>query len=502
MQLSKILDGVRVVKLFSSATGKMVLTQDVTVHAIHYDSRRIGRADLFVAIPGTVVDGHRYIDSAIHNGAAVVVVQNDEAMPDPYFMHAGVIKVVVPDARVALATMSANFYGQPSKQLRLIGVTGTNGKTTTTHLIKAVLEQHGERVGLIGTIEYRIGDEVIPATHTTPESLELNELLAAMVGRGCTAAVMEVSSHSLVLSRVHGLDFRAGVFTNLTQDHLDFHRSMDEYARAKKLLFDGLAPDAAAVINAEDSYGTALAGGTKAQVTSYGWQSKATVEAQNVSLAMGGMTLSVAHGGVLTPVASSLTGRFNVSNVLAAYATGVALKIPDSQIADGIARVKAVRGRFEQIPSPAGWMAVVDYAHTPDALEKCLRTIREIISPRTPSRIIAVFGCGGDRDRTKRPIMGRIASELSDITIITSDNPRTEDPGSIIAEVRAGVVRGSNVMIEPDRRAAVRKALGLARTGDVVLLAGKGHEDYQVIGRTKVHLDDHEEVEKFIRDAR
>jgi UDP-N-acetylmuramoyl-L-alanyl-D-glutamate--2,6-diaminopimelate ligase len=501
MFLSHLLEGVIVTKLFSIQYGKMLPTQETQVSGICYDSREVRLGDLFVAIPGTALDGHRFIDNAIANGASVVVVQDDAARPDMFFVHAGVVKVVVPDTRKALARMAANYYGRPSHRLRLIGVTGTNGKTTTTHLIKSILEAGGETVGLIGTIEYRIGGEVIPATHTTPESLELNRLLARMVERGCTAAVMEVSSHSLALSRVEGLEFRAGVFTNLTQDHLDFHGTMEAYFGAKKLLFDDLPADASAVINADDSRGEEMVHDTRARRLSYGILTPANFRAQDVELSIAGTRFVITHDGMRTLVESQLTGRFNVSNLLAAYSTGVALGLPEEQIVRGISALKAVRGRFEQIASPAGWTAIVDYAHTPDALENCLRTIHEVMPGQGAGKIITVFGCGGNRDAGKRPVMGRIASELSDVVVVTSDNPRREDPKTIVDQITSGVLSGAELHREIRRREAIRLGLSLARRGDVVLIAGKGHETYQVVGETRSHFDDREEVEAFIRGA-
>jgi UDP-N-acetylmuramoyl-L-alanyl-D-glutamate--2,6-diaminopimelate ligase len=501
MRLAELLEGVQVVKLFSLMFGKMVLTQDVTIRAVQYDSRKVERGDLFIAIRGTASDGHTFIDSAVSRGAAVVVVEDDTAMPDAYFMHNGVLKIVVADSRKALARIAANFYVHPSHHLMLIGVTGTNGKTTTTHLIRSMLEAHGSTVGLIGTIEYRINREVFPATHTTPESLELNQLLALMVERGCSAAVMEVSSHSLSMSRVYGLKFQAAVFTNLTQDHLDFHGTMDAYFGAKKILFDALAADAFAVTNADDPSGMRMVGDTQAQVLSYGLQGPASVRAKDVAMNVRGIALTVVHDGRSCSVRSPLSGRFNVENILATYATGVALGIVDETIATGIAGVHAVRGRFEQITSPRGWTAIVDYAHTPDALAHCLQTIRDILPQRGGARILTVFGCGGNRDRGKRPIMGRIASEMSDLTIVTSDNPRKEDPDAIIDEIMRGIVSDRNVRREADRRTAIRAALSEAQPGDVVLIAGKGHEDYQVIGEVKSHFDDREEVERFVRET-
>jgi UDP-N-acetylmuramoyl-L-alanyl-D-glutamate--2,6-diaminopimelate ligase len=499
MVLLELLEGVPVIKLFSSQYGKMVLTQDISVHSIQYDSRKVGHGDLFVAIAGTAVDGHAFVESAINRGAVAVVMQKDEALPDPFFMHAGVVKIVVPDSRKALARMAANFHGRPSSKLCLVGVTGTNGKTTTTHLIRSILEANGMKVGLVGTIGYMVGEESLPATHTTPESLELNELLSLMVKRGCTAAVMEVSSHSLSQNRVYGLEFTGACFTNLTQDHLDFHGTMDEYFKAKHILFQGLSPEACAVSNADDPYGARMLEGTVARALTYGRSNAADVQALDIRMTVAGMKLTVAYKGRTEVVETRLTGRFNVENILAAYTTGLGLGVPEDCLRTGISRLSAVRGRFEQITSPAGWTAVVDYAHTPDALEKCLRTIRDLLPPENPGRIITVFGCGGNRDRGKRPKMGRIASELSDITIVTSDNPRKENPGTIIDEVMAGVQSGSTVVREADRHAAIGKALAMAQSGDVVLVAGKGHEDYQVVGEQKHHFDDREEVETFIK---
>lgn len=498
MVLLELLEGVPVIKLFSSMFGKMVLTQDISVHSIQYDSRKVTHGDLFVAIAGTAVDGHAFVESAIGRGAVAVVMQKDEALPDPFFMHAGVIKVVVPDSRKALARMSANFYGHPSRKLRLVGVTGTNGKTTTTHLIRSILEVDGTKTGLIGTIGYMIGEEEIPATHTTPESLELNELLALMVNKGCGAAVMEVSSHSLALSRVFGLEFGGACFTNLTQDHLDFHGTMEEYFRAKRILFENLSPEACAVTNADDPYGRKIVEGTAARTLTYSRSGPADVQALDVRMSVAGMKMTVAYNGKTQALESRLTGRFNVENVLAAYVTGIGLGIGEESLGMGISRLPAVRGRFEQIVSPAGWTAVIDYAHTPDALEKCLRTVRDLLPAEKPGRIITVFGCGGNRDRGKRPKMGRIATELSDITVVTSDNPRKEEPGAIIDEVMTGIRSGAAVHREEDRRAAIAKALAMARPGDVVVVAGKGHEDYQVVGEQKHHFDDREEVENFI----
>lgn len=498
MNLAQLLEGVRVTKMFQTMYGRMVVTHDVAVNSIQYDSRKIGLNDCFVAIRGTGMDGHSYVSTAIDRGAKVVVLENDATLSDSYFMHSGVVKIVVPDSRKALAVMSANFFGHPSKTMKLVGVTGTNGKTTTTHLLRSILETAGLKTGLIGTIEYRIGDEVIPATHTTPESLELNDLFSTMMKKGCSAVTMEVSSHALHQSRVYGLDFDAAVFTNLTQDHLDYHGTMDAYFQAKKILFDELKPSACAITNADDSYGQPIVSSTPATTMTYSIRHPADVEARNIILGIEGTTFDVLHNNETTTLSSPLVGRFNVYNMLGAFSAGTALGIPKETIRCGIEKVQSVRGRFEKIRSPKGWTAIIDYAHTPDALEKCLRTIHDVLPGRNPGKIITVFGAGGDRDRAKRPLMGAIAGELSDIAVVTSDNPRTEDPDTILEEIIHGLPKGSKFIREVDRRAAIHKAVQLAESGDVVLIAGKGHEDYQVIGTRKIHFSDREVVEEII----
>ncbi len=507
MTLSRILDGVSVAKMFQTMYGRMVVTHEVEVRGIQYDSRKVRREEMFVAMRGGASDGHAFIERAVANGANVVVMEDDDACPDAFFMHAGVVKIVVADARKALAIMSANFFGRPSERLLLIGVTGTNGKTSTSFLIKSILEAAGRKVGLIGTIEYRIGDEVIPATHTTPESLELNELLARMVSKGCTAAVMEVSSHALAQHRVHGLKFAAAAFTNLTQDHLDYHHTMDEYYRAKKMLFDGLSANTSAATNADDEYGVRIISDTKARTLSYGI-GRGDVAASNVSLTMAKTSFTVNYRNTRYIVDSTLIGRFNVQNILAAFTTAVGLRIRDQHIVAGVANLQSVRGRFEQIASPNGWIAIIDYAHTHDGMENCLRAIHESFPKVNDStrrelrgRIICVFGAGGNRDKTKRPKMGRVAADLSDVIVLTSDNPRFEDAADIVRDIQTGIPPSATVHVEIDRRNAIRLALGMAAPGDVVLIAGKGHEEYQVCGDTKVHLDDREEVENFIQNT-
>ena len=498
MKLSRLLEGVPVSKMFQTMFGKMVVTHDVEVRALQYDSRNVQQGDCFVALRGTGTDGHRFVQQAIGNGAKVLVVEDDQAIPDSLCMHSGVVKAVVNDSRKALAILSANYYEHPSKHMRVIGVTGTNGKTTSTHLIRSLLEACGETVGLIGTIEYRFGSEVTPATHTTPESLELNALLSRMLKAGCTSVSMEVSSHALHQSRVYGIEFSAAAFTNLTQDHLDYHKTMDEYFSAKKILFDSLSEKSWAVTNRDDDWGRKLFASTRGNSLSYGFDAEADVRVTGAELSIGGTTITVEYRGTTTTLASPLVGRFNVYNTLTAYTVGLALGLPMESMKRGIEQVPVVRGRFERIASPAGWTAIIDYAHTPDALEKCLRTIHDVLPKKGRGNIITVFGAGGDRDKTKRPLMGAVVAELSDRVIVTSDNPRTEDPEAIIDGILAGIRTTGNVVREPDRRKAIEQALGRAGSGDVILIAGKGHEEYQVIGTERIHFSDREVVEAFI----
>jgi UDP-N-acetylmuramoyl-L-alanyl-D-glutamate--2,6-diaminopimelate ligase len=494
MHLSVLLEGVQVVKLFQTVFGQMVVTQDVQIHGVQYDSRKIERNDCFVALRGSERDGHRFLGDAVYNGAKVVVIEDDTAYPDSLAMHTGVVKVVVADSRKALARMAANFYGHPARKLRMIGVTGTNGKTTTTHLIKSILEAQGETVGLIGTIEYAIGKTKTSAPHTTPESLELHGILAHMVEAGCTSVSMEVSSHALHQSRVYGIDFRAAIFTNLTQDHLDYHGSMDEYFNAKKILFDELSSGRSAIINADDPWGKKITSSTAATTLSYAVKSSADIRASKVDLSLQGTSIVVEYQDKKSTVTSPLVGRFNVYNILAAYATGKALGIAEKTIQQGIAELRSVKGRLERVDSPKGWFAFIDYAHTPDALEQCLRAVRELLSG---GRIITVFGAGGDRDKTKRPLMGKIAAELSDVAIVTSDNPRSEDPEQIIRDIVVGIPKNSSFRQIVDRRAAIRTAVELAHAGDVIVIAGKGHEEYQLIGTQRIPFSDRDIVEEY-----
>lgn len=469
---------------------------EAEVRGLAYDSRRVQPGHLFVAIEGFAADGHRFISQALGAGAVAVVVQKEVLLPP------GIAWARVADSRLALAHLAARFYGHPSRKLRLIGVTGTNGKTTTTHLLAAIYREAGEKVGLIGTIANWIGDRRLPVTHTTPESLDLQALLAEMVGEGVSTAVMEVSSHALALHRVAACAFDCGVFTNITQDHLDFHRDMQDYLAAKLKLFREIGAGekpGAAVLNADDPHCGEFKNACRVPVYTYGTRAGADVRAGEVSVTGRGVSFTAYTPWGKARVHLRLSGQFNVYNALAALTAAGASGVPLEAAVRALEQVRGVRGRFELVDGGQDFTAVVDYAHTPDGLENVLRAARQI----TGGRLICLFGCGGDRDRTKRPLMGEIAARLSDVVIITSDNPRTEDPLQIIAQIEEGVKRvRADYLVEPDRREAIRLAVREARKGDTLLVAGKGHEDYQIIGTTRYPFDDREEILKAIAEIK
>lgn len=471
---------------------------NIPVRGIAYDSRRIKEGFLFLAIEGFKNDGHHFIEQAIANGATALVVQKPVAVP------AGMAWIRVPDTRQALALLSARFYDFPSRKLKLIGVTGTNGKTTTTHLLAAVYRAAGKKVGLIGTIANRIGDSILPVEHTTPESLELQQLLAEMASLAVKTVVMEVSSHALALKRVAGCRFNTGVFTNLSQDHLDFHQNMDDYLRTKAILFQMLGQEdegnaGFAVVNGDDPGADRIITASRGEIITYGLNEKAKVRASGVEVCVRGVSFQVRTPWGESRVRLKLTGLFNVYNALAALAAGGADGLPLEAMVDALEAVPGVRGRFEAIDRGQNFTVIVDYAHTPDGLENVLKTAGQL----TAGRLITVFGCGGDRDRSKRPLMGEIAARYSDIPVITSDNPRTEYPLKIIADIEEGMRRirePATYTVIPDRRQAIARALHLAEPGDVVVIAGKGHENYQLIGTQKFPFDDREEVIKVLEN--
>ena len=464
----------------------MTADPETAIGDIRYDSRAVEPGDLFVAVEGFQSDGHRFIPKAAEAGAAAVLCQRPpEGTEIPY--------ILTPDSRRALALVSAAYFGHPADKLKMIGVTGTNGKTTSTTLIKQILEKAaGAKVGLIGTIANYIGADEIPTERTTPESYELQKLLRRMVDEGCTHAVMEVSSHALVLDRVAGIRFAAGLFTNLTQDHLDFHKTMQAYAEAKALLF---AQSDAAAINVDDMWAPFMGMKTKCPVLSYGVSKPgADLSAEDVVMTASGVSFTACCGSQREEVRLGIPGSFSVSNALTALAAAVILEIPLDEAAAALRLSAGVKGRVEVVPTPEDFTIVIDYAHTPDALEKVLRTMREV----SEGRVVALFGCGGDRDGTKRPIMGRIAAENADFVVVTSDNPRTEEPEAIIADILAGIPDGAPKTVIPDRREAIAWAIDHHEPGDVIVLAGKGHETYQEVCGVKNHMDEREIVAEHL----
>ncbi len=467
----------------------------VTITGIAYDSRKVMPGNLFVAMPGQRADGHDFIPEALAKGAAGVVAEKAEAIP------AGVPGLLVKDARAVLGLLAAGWYEQPSHHMRVIGVTGTNGKTTTTHLIEGILRTAGHRVGLIGTIGNRVVGQTIPTTHTTPESLDLQELLAKMRGAGAGYVVMEASSHALELHRLTGCEFDVGVFTNLTQDHLDFHLTMDRYFAAKAKLFQKLSGGQKTgpkygLVNGDDSYSQPLMAACTVPCQTFGIEGDFTYSAREVHIKPTGVSFTVQWGkGEQLRLDLRLAGRFNVYNSLAAFGVAMQEGMDPAVAARALMDVGGVPGRFEMVDCGQPFGVVVDYAHTPDGLHNVLTTAREI----TPGRVITVFGCGGDRDRAKRPLMGEVAARLSDICVITSDNPRNEDPLAIIGDIEPGVIRGQgNYRVEVDRCQAIALAIGIAGPGDLVLIAGKGHEDYQIIKDRVLPFDDRQVVRSIL----
>lgn len=452
---------------------------------VRYDSRAVEKGDLFIAVEGYQTDGHRFIPMAAEKGAAAVLCSRPPETEVPY--------ILTPDTRRAMALVSAAYFGNPARSLTMIGVTGTNGKTTSTTLIKHMLETClGAKVGLVGTIANCIGEEEIPTERTTPESYDLQKLLRQMADAGCTHAVMEVSSHALALDRVAGIHFRAGLFTNLTQDHLDFHKTMEEYADAKALLFP--LCDAVA-LNADDPWAGFMAERVSGKALTFGMEApSAALRAENIRYTAGGVSFTASHGDERAQVTLSIPGKFSVGNALTVLAAGELLGIPLAAAAAALRTAAGVKGRVEVVPTPEDFTIVIDYAHTPDALEKVLQTMKAV----APGRVVAVFGCGGDRDGTKRPIMGKIAAENADYCVVTSDNPRTEKPEAIIDDILAGMPPETPMTVICDRREAIGWAIENHQPGDVIVLAGKGHETYQELAAGKIHMDEREIVAEFL----
>ncbi|MDI6853950.1 MAG: UDP-N-acetylmuramoyl-L-alanyl-D-glutamate--2,6-diaminopimelate ligase [Deltaproteobacteria bacterium] len=480
----------------------------VLISSLAYHSQDVTPGGLFVAIPGHKTDGRRFIASALAQGARVIVSEHDY-LPPP-----GVTAVQVPEARLALAHLSGAFYDHPSRELSLIGITGTNGKTTTSYLLEAIFSAAGHRVGVLGTVNYRLGGRCWPAPVTTPESLDLNRFLREMVANGATHALLEVSSHALDLKRVDRVAFAAGIFTNLSQDHLDYHKNLDLYFAAKSRLFleilsNGGSPAGLAVINLDDPRGRQLSQRLQVPTLTFGNHPESLVRPLSARFHREGLEARLATPQGELAIACRLVGPYNLSNILAAVAAALGLGITPDAVTRGVASLAGVPGRLERFGPAGGPHVFVDYAHTPDALVSVLTALKSLQF----ARLITVFGCGGDRDRTKRPLMGQAAAEGSDLVIVTSDNPRSEDPVAIIGEIEAGLQdmgfpplslaaakRGDKgYLVVPERREAIRLAVRFAQTDDGVLVAGKGHEDYQIVGQERRHFDDREEVQEALR---
>lgn len=483
MKLTELLKNVKPLSIAGNA--------EVDITGVNIDSRRIGPGHLFVAIKGTQTDGHAYIGKAVELGAAAVLC---ETVPEE--RKEGVTYVTVESTESAVGPVATLFYGDPSAKLKLVGVTGTNGKTTIATLLYNMFRRMGHRCGLLSTVCNYIEDEPIAASHTTPDPIELNALLARMVEAGCEYAFMECSSHAIAQKRIGGLRFAGGIFTNLTRDHLDYHKTFENYRDAKKAFFDGLPKDAFAITNADDKNGMVMVQNTRATVKTYSTRSMADFKAKIIECHFEGMYLDIDG----REVGVQFIGKFNVSNLLAVYGAAVLLGKQPEDILVVMSTLHSVSGRLEPIRSPKGYTAIVDYAHTPDALENVLNAIHEVLDGK--GRVITVCGAGGNRDKGKRPLMAQEAVKQSDVVIITSDNPRFEEPQDIINDMLAGLnaQQMKKVMTNADRREAIRTACMMAQKGDVILVAGKGHEDYQEIKGVKHHFDDKEVILSFINE--
>ncbi|MEH7375756.1 MULTISPECIES: UDP-N-acetylmuramoyl-L-alanyl-D-glutamate--2,6-diaminopimelate ligase [Bacillaceae] len=475
MKLQKLLKNLHLLVPFKG--------EDLEITSIENDNRKVQKGSLFICIKGYTVDGHDFAESAVKNGAAAILAERPLSLDVPV--------ILVKDTTRAMAVLADTLYGQPTKKLHLIGITGTNGKTTTSHLIEKIMVDAGQKTGLIGTMYTKIAEKTIETKNTTPESLTLQKTFQQMVEAGVNTAVMEVSSHALDLGRVHGCDYDVAVFTNLTQDHLDYHKTMDEYKRAKSLLFAQLGntfdhhKPKFAVLNADDPASDMYSRSTAAHVITYGIDNKADIQAKNIQMTSSGTHFNLFVETEKFPIQMQLIGKFSVYNVLASIAASLVSGVEINEIIKSIESVEGVSGRFELVNAGQDFTVIVDYAHTPDSLENVLKTVQHFAK----KRIFVIVGCGGDRDRTKRPLMAQIACQLATDPILTSDNPRSEDPLAILKEMEAGV-EGEKYKIIPDRKEAIHTAIQQATTGDVILIAGKGHETYQIIGNVVHDFDD------------
>ena len=477
--------------LYKTRLEEIIGSTNVAISSVTFDSRKVKKDSLFIATRGTASDGHHYIELAIESGAVAIVCED---LPETLKENVTYVKVL--DSSASLGYIACNFYDNPSEKLKLVGITGTNGKTTTVTLLFNLFRGLGYNVGLLSTVENKINTTVIPSTHTTPDALALNELLSKMVEAGCQYAFMEVSSHAIVQHRITGLKFTGAAFSNITHDHLDYHKTFEEYIRAKKLFFDNLQDDAFALTNKDDRNGMVMLQNTKAKKYSYGLKSIADFKSRVVENHLNGLLLSIDNQEVWV----KLIGSFNAYNVLVVYAISQLLKQDRVQVLTTLSNLNSVEGRFQYIKSKSGIVAIVDYAHTPDALKNVLETIKDI---RTGNeQVITLAGCGGDRDAAKRPIMAQIACEYSNKVILTSDNPRSENPEDILNQMQAGInpVDAKKTLRISDRKEAIRTAVAFAKEGDIILIAGKGHEKYQEINGVKHPFDDFEIVKEIFNN--
>lgn len=489
MKLNELLNKVRVIQVIGNAESKEI--EDITIN-----SQMVKKNSLFFAIEGFKTDGHKFIPDAVNQGAAAVVLQKVDTVPDQLFTHSNCVKIVVEDSRKSLAEFSNIFYNEPSKKLTLVGITGTKGKTTTAFFVKNIFEKANYKSGLIGTIANYIGNEEIKTMLTTPQSNEINSLLAKMVSKGCSHCVMEVSSHALHLHRVDYLNFKIGIFTNITSDHMDYHKTFEHYLNSKKILFDMISSDGKVVVNSDDPHFEKLLVDTKAQKFFYGASSKSDFKIQNIEFTLDGTTFKIIYKGKQYQLATNLVGHFNAYNATAAFASAVLSDIDIQTAIEGIRTTPQVPGRFEVI-SKKNKKVIIDYSHTSDSLKQALIAIHHIVKNERP--VYTVFGCGGDRDRTKRPIMGSIASSMSKKVFVTSDNPRTENPEKIIEEILNGIKQNNYTAIE-NREEAIRSAIFESEDNAVILIAGKGHENYQEINGVRKHFSDKETAIKYLEE--
>ncbi len=460
---------------------------EIEISGLTYDSRTVGEGYCFFAVAGTVVDGHNYIAKAVASGAKAVICQH---IPEEV-ANLNCTFVVVEDSNLAMGVIASNFYGNPSKELKVVGVTGTNGKTTIATLLYDLVQSMGYKAGLISTVVYMVGAKEIVSTHTTPDAIRLNAMMREMVDEGCDYCFMECSSHAIVQQRIGGLHFVGGLFTNITHEHLDYHKTFAEYIRAKKSFFDALPKEAFALVNIDDRNGEVMLQNTKAARHTLSLQKMADFRAKVIEMMVEGMELRIDNKEVWV----QFLGRFNAYNLLTVYGAALLLGFEKEEVLAHLSMLRPVSGRFETVVAKDGTTAIVDFAHTPDALENIINTIDEL--RQAGQRLIIVCGCGGDRDKTKRPVMGGMASKMADIAIFTSDNPRTEDPEQILSEMEEGVESGNRYLKIADRHEAIKTAVMLAEPHDIILLAGKGHEDYQIVGTEKLPFNDKKIVKEY-----